>query len=602
MQGILVPSESPHRVRGPAKCRGSEQGSPATRYVLQRTDSTDQNGDNAASIHYLRSLGRRVFKPSTATSIGHYAAPARYVLAILALTSFGSCATIGPGADFPKTVSVALAHPEDTRLGRWFAGAAHEHGENSGYRIITSGVDGLATRVQMIDAAERTLDLQYFIFRGDETGRLLMEALLRASDRGVRVRVLIDDGATIAGDERVIALDGHPAMEVRVFNPFAYRGHVKLLRAVEFLFRASRLDYRMHNKLLVADNSAMLIGGRNIGNQYFQIDPATQFADDDIFAVGPIAAQVSATFDEYWNSAFAIPAAALSRTKRLSVAQADRPARAEPNLVALGSGGSDYIARVATGEPLAGMISGRLPLVWAHAQVVCDSPDKKHVDSGELAGQLMSRPVAATAAAVQSELLMVTPYFIPAVEEEQLLKELRQRNVRVGILTNSLESTPDVVAESAYAHYRVPMLQYGVELYEIRSRLGNTKGSGQTAQVSRNGNYALHAKLFVFDRNRLFIGSMNYDQRSRHLNTEIGLIIDSPELARQTAMRFEAMTQLENSYTLALLPAGAGSPAHLVWNTKENGESVEYVREPARSAGRELKMKSLSMLPLDGEL
>jgi cardiolipin synthase C len=543
-----------------------------------------------------------VFKLSTATSVGHYAAPARYVLVILALTSFGGCATLGPGADFPKTASVALAHPEDTRFGRRFAGAAHEHGESSGFRIITSGVDGLVTRVQMIDAAERTLDLQYFIFRGDETGRLVIEALLRASDRGVRVRVLIDDGATMPGDERVIALDGHPAMEVRVFNPFAYRGHGKLLRAVEFLFRASRLDYRMHNKLLVADNSAILIGGRNIGNQYFQIDPATQFADDDIFAVGPIAAQVSATFDEYWNSAFAIPAAALSRRKQLSVAQADRPVRAGLQLAALGSGGNDYVTRVATGEPLAGMLSGQLPLVWAKAQVVCDSPDKKHVESGALAGHLMSRPVAATATAVQSELLMVTPYFIPAVEDVQLLKDLRQRNVRVRILTNSLESTPDVVAESGYAHYRVPMLEYGVELYEIRSLLGNTKGSGQTARVSRYGNYALHAKLFVFDRNKLFIGSMNYDRRSKHLNTEIGLIIDSPELAHQTALRFEAMTQLENSYTLALLPASAGVPARLVWNTRENGEPVEYVREPARSTGQKLKMKSLSLLPLDGEL
>ena len=549
-----------------------------------------------------RSLGRRVFKLSTAMSVGHYAARARYVLVILALTSVVACATLGPGAEFPKTASVALAHPEDTRLGRRFADSAHEHGEKSGFRIITSGVDGLVTRVQMIDAAERTLDLQYFIFRGDETGRLVIEALLRASDRGVRVRVLIDDGATIPGDERVIALDGYPGIAVRVFNPFAYRGHGKLLRAVEFLFRASRLDYRMHNKLLVADNSAILIGGRNIGNQYFQIDPATQFADDDIFAVGPIAAQVSATFDEYWNSALAIPAAALSRRKQLSVAQADRPVGAGLQLAALGSGGEDYVKRAATGEPLAGMMSGQLPLVWAQAQVVCDSPDKKDVVSGALAGHLMSRPVAATATAVQSELLMVTPYFIPAVEDILLLKDLRRRNVRVRILTNSLESTPDVVAESSYAHYRVSMLEQGVELYEIRSLLGNTKGSGQTARVSRYGNYALHAKLFVFDQNKLFIGSMNYDRRSKHLNTEIGLIIDSPELAHQTALRFEAMTQLENSYALALLPASAGVPARLVWNTRENGEPVEYAREPARSAGEKMKMKSLSLLPLDGEL
>ena len=249
---------------------------------------------NAASIHYLRSFGRRVFKLSTATSIGHYAAPARYVLAILALTSFGSCATLPPGADFPKTASVALAHPEETRLGGQFARAAQEHDGASGFRIITVGVDGFLIRAQMIEAAERTLDLQYFIFRGDETGRLLTEALLRAADRGVRVRVLVDDGATLAGDEQILALNAHHAVEVRVFNPFAYRGHATFLRGMEFLFHASRLDYRMHNKLIVADNTVALIGGRNIGNQYFQMDPESQFADDDVFVAGPIAGQLSA--------------------------------------------------------------------------------------------------------------------------------------------------------------------------------------------------------------------------------------------------------------------------------------------------------------------
>jgi cardiolipin synthase C len=545
---------------------------------------------------------RRVFKLSISASVCQYAATVRYILVILVLMSPGGCATLGPGADFPKTASAALAHPEDTRLGRPFASAAHEHGGNSAFRIITSGVDGLVTRVQMIDAAERTLDLQYFIFRGDEAGRLVIDALLRASGRGVRVRVLIDDGSTIAGDEKIIALDGHPEIEIRVFNPFAYRGHGRLLRAAEFLLSASRLDYRMHNKLLVVDNSLVLIGGRNIGNQYFQIDPATQFADDDVFAAGPIAARISATFDEYWNSGFAIPAAALSRKKRPAAAHPDRRVRAGVELAPLGSGGSDYITRVATGEPLAGMISGRLPLVWAHAQVVCDSPDKKRVENGALRGHLMSQTVAATAATVQSELLMVTPYFIPAAEDVQLLNDLRQRNVRVRILTNSLEGTPDVIAESGYAHYRVPMLEHGVELYEIRSLLGNTRGSGQTAKVSRYGNYALHAKLLVFDRNKVFIGSMNYDQRSKHLNTEIGLIVDSPELAHQTAVRFEAMTQLENSYALVLLPTSAGVPPRLAWKTREEGKPVEYVQEPARSAWQRLKMRSLSLLPLDGEL
>jgi putative cardiolipin synthase len=530
----------------------------------------------------------------------------RFARIALVAALLGGCATLPPGADFPRIESVALDHPEVTRLGGKFASASREHGGTSAFRIITVGVDGFLTRVQMIDAAERTLDLQYFIFRGDETGRLLTAAVLRAADRGVRVRVLIDDGDTIAGDEQIIALDAHPAIEIRIFNPFAYRGHSWLLRTGEFLLKASRLDYRMHNKLLVVDNAVALIGGRNIGNQYFQMDPESQFADDDVFAAGPIVGQLSATFDEYWNSRLAIPAEALGPKQRTAVALADHRKEASErpgqSLRELKTGGFDYVKRIATAEPYTGMISGQLPLVWAHAQVVCDSPDKKHVENGALAGRLMSQPVGDAAGAVQSELLMVTPFFIPADQELQLLKDLRQRGVRVRILTNSLESTPEVAAESGYLHVRVPLLEGGVELYEVRSLLGNARGSGQTAKLSRYGNYALHAKLFVFDRRRVFIGSMNFDQRSKRINTEVGLIIDSPELALETAIRFEAMVRPENSYALALHPGSAGSSPRLVWRTWENGKAVEYAREPARSRWQRLKVKLLSLLPLDGEL
>jgi putative cardiolipin synthase len=526
-------------------------------------------------------------------------------LAILLTAFLGGCASLPPGRDFPKVASAALAHPETTRLGDQFAIAAREHSGTSGFRIITVGVDGFLARAQMINAAERTLDLQYFIFRGDETGRMLTDALLRAADRGVRVRVLVDDGDTVAGDEQILALAGYPGVEVRVFNPFAYRGHRQLLRAVEFLFHSSRLDYRMHNKLLVVDNSVALVGGRNIGNQYFQLDPESQFADSDVFSAGPIVEQLSATFDEYWNSRFAIPAQALSSGKhRAAIHLAHERAHERPGqqLLPLQTNGVDYAKRIATGEPYAGIISGRLPLVWASAQLVCDSPDKKEVVSGERAGRLMTRTVIRTAGTVQSELLMVTPYFVPTDGETQLLKDLRQRNVRVRVITNSLESATDIAAQAGYLRSRVQLLKEGVEVYEIRSQLGSTRGSGQTAAVSRFGTYSLHAKLFVFDRQKLFIGSMNFDQRSRHLNTEIGLIIDSPALAQQTAARFEAMARPENSYLPTLAAAGRDLKARLVWRTEENGQAVEYAREPSRSAWQRWKLRFFSLLPLDKEL
>jgi putative cardiolipin synthase len=527
-------------------------------------------------------------------------------LLLLTVVAAAGCAGLPPGAEFPRTPSVALADAGGTPIGALFAMQSDRHGGNSGFRIMSVGVDGFLTRVQMIAAAKRTLDLQYYIFRGDETGRLLTEALLRAADRGVRVRVLIDDGATTAGDEQLIALDSHASIEIRIFNPFAYRGHATALRAVEFMFNARRLDYRMHNKLLVVDNTAALIGGRNIGNEYFQMDPESQVADDDVFAAGPVAAKLSATFDEYWNSEFAIPAEALGRERGEAQGLPDHRAKEHggpaEQLQTLPTQGIDYVARIATGEPYAGMIAGRLPLVWAHAQVVCDSPDKKNVESGERTGRLMLHPVAEAAGAVQSELLMVTPYFIPDDEELQILKDLRSRNVRVGVLTNSLESSEELAAQSGYRRFRVPLLEDGVELYEVRSLLGNTRGSGQTVAISRFGNYSLHAKLFVFDRRQLFVGSMNFDHRSKRLNTEIGLIIDSPELAQQTAARFDAMTQPSNSYALSLAPVGAGERSQLVWSTLEDGKPVAYAQEPARSEWQRLHVQFLSLLPMDEEL
>ena len=526
----------------------------------------------------------------------------KFSITVMIVAILSGCASLPPAFDVPKIESSALAHPEETRLGRPFYNTAHQQGGNSGFRIIPVGADGFLMRMQMINAAERTLDLQYFIFREDETGQLLTDAVLHAADRGVRVRVLIDDSETVAGDDQLTALEAHPSIQIRIFNPFVYRGHITLFRATEFMFNASRLDYRMHNNLLVVDNAIALIGGRNIGDQFFQIDPASQFADDDVFAVGPIAKQLSATFDEYWNSTLSIPAEALLGQKSSHAALDKLREALLAHNQQLKTDGVGYVKRVATGQPFDEIISGRLPLIWAHAQVICDSPDKKEVESGAMVGRLMQRSVANAAMAVHSELLMVTPYLIPGNEGMQLFKALRQRNVRVGILTNSLESSTILLAQSGYMHYRVPLLENGVELFEIRSLLGNVKGSGQTVAISRYGNYSLHAKLFVFDRQRVFIGSMNFDQRSMRINTEIGLIIDSPALAQQLVARFVAMVQPVNSYRLALHPNGVDETPSLVWDTQEGAKAVEYDTEPARSDWQRIKVNALSLLPLDDEL
>ncbi|HEY6483329.1 MAG TPA: phospholipase D family protein [Steroidobacteraceae bacterium] len=492
-----------------------------------------------------------------------------------------------------------MSTPQSTHFGQQFAGAADEHPGRSGFRIFNVGIDGFLLRLEMINAAERTLDLQYYIFHGDESGRVITDALARAANRGVRVRVLVDDGETEPGDEQLFGLVGKPNIEIRVFNPWAYRGHSVVIRAGEYLLRHSRLDYRMHNKLFVADAAVALLGGRNIGDQYFQIDPESQFADDDVFVAGPITSNLSAEFDEFWNSALAIPAAALQHSDdQPQPGSAALPRKARTRK--LKSAGLNYAQKLATGEPLAGLLSGELPIIWADARFVSDPVDKKAVVDGGRVGDLMYKPVAEVARRVKSELLIVSPYFVPTKGELHLLESRLQEGVRVSVLTNSLESNPEVEAHAGYMHYRVKLLRDGVRLNEVRSLLGNTHGSGESSRLSRYGTYALHAKLYIMDRQELFIGSMNFDVRSRRINTEMGLIIGNDELARQEATRFDAMTRPENSYWVELQPYKGSS--RLVWHSYENGKPVDYYTEPARSVWQRVKARLLSWLPLDSEL
>jgi cardiolipin synthase C len=514
----------------------------------------------------------------------------RIILVFIVLSTVG-CSTMPPGSDSPKTPSFALERPEDTRLGRRFLAASEHHQDESGYHILNSGIDGFVTRIQMIDAAERTIDMQYFIFRGDKTGLLIADALKRAADRGVRVRILVDDGDTVAGDQKILALGRYPNIEVRIFNPFDYRGHNAFLRHLDFVVHKGRLDYRMHNKLMVVDNSVALIGGRNVGAQYFQVEPDSQFADDDAFSAGEIAAKLSKTFDSYWNSEFAVPSTSLPLPKERST---------EPR-VSFVDGGTDYRARIASGRPFQELISDDGALHWAKAAVVCDSPDKKDVEQRKKRGHLMAPEVTHAMQEADRELLMVTPYFVPSESEIALLGELRQRKAKVAILSNSLESAPALSAQSGYDKFRIRLLGSGAQLYEVRALLSSTRGSGQTRAISRYGTYGLHAKLYVMDRQRLYIGSMNYDQRSWRINTEVGLLIDNRELAEEVAQRFDAMVSPDAAYRVNLDFDSKGRP-HLRWTAEMDHREVEFTREPSRGFWQRTKIKLLGLLPIDREL
>jgi cardiolipin synthase C len=519
-----------------------------------------------------------------------------------ALLCMAGCVSIPPPSAHAPA-QPAQRGASDSWLWKTFQDQVALHQPASGFRLVSAGIEGLLLRIELIDKAQSSLDLQYYIFRCDDTGRLVQQALLRAADRGVHVRIITDDGETVAGDEKLLLLAAHPQIEIRVFNPFEYRGHNGMLRALDFLFHKSRLDYRMHNKLMVVDGSVAVTGGRNIGDQYFQVNPESQFGDDDVLVAGGIVDRLSAEFAEYWNSPSTVDAKKLARyhDAEARLARYREELRAPHPL--LEAYAAQFDQRLQSGEPLRSIVTDHSQLTWAEAVLVYDSPEKRRIQQGEHFGQLMYGPIADKIAATRSELLMITPYFVPVPGERQLLADRVSHQVHVRVLTNSLAAAPDVLAQSGYMRHRVALLEDGVQLYEIRADLGSSRGSGETKNLTRYGRYALHAKLFVFDRSAVFVGSMNLDQRSVRLNTEMGLIIASDHLADALAARFNALTRPENAYEVQLARDGPHDPpSQLLWRTEEDGKPLELRKEPARSGMQKFEVHFLSLFPLDGEL
>jgi len=510
--------------------------------------------------------------------------------AITAACALSACAALQPAADLPKPESTALARPEQTALGRVAVARAKEHQGLSGFRLLSVGADGFLARMQMLKAAQRTIDVQYFLFEDGDTGKLITDAMREAADRGVRVRLLVDDADFSRRGALIAALDAHPNVEVRIFNPFTYRGTNKVLRGLEFLFSASRLDFRMHNKLFVADNAAALVGGRNVGDRYFLTRAEAEFEDDDVFAIGPVVPVLSATFDDYWRSPLAVPLEALSE------APGADEVLSEPGHEDGKPDPAEYKRRAASGTLLEGLLSGRLPLVWARATVVCDAPEEKLEERGRSRATPTKQTLLEAAGAARSQLLIVSPYFIPSGDNMKLLEDLRGRGVQVDVLTNSLESVDgagELMAFAAYAPYRPKLLEQGIRLHELKP----FKREPLDPKTGDIGQFALHAKAVVIDGRRLLIGSANFDPRSMHLNTEIGLLIESPELARQVAARYEGLMRRSKSYEVTLEEGG-----RLAWRTERDGKPVAYHEEPARDEKQRAKVAILSRLPLDEEL
>jgi putative cardiolipin synthase len=531
------------------------------------------------------------------TATGNHAIRRTLAVALTAIALFaGGCATLPPGMDGPKEVSSALANPEATALGKRFDAQAKQHTSLSGFRLLIDGTNSFLMREEIAAKAERTLDVQYFLLQQDDTGKLVLEALLEAADRGVRVRLLLDDAEAFDAGSAIRPLAAHPNIEIRIFNPFVVRRELSLFRWAEFVVGGRRLNYRMHNKLLIGDNAIAVTGGRNIGDAYFQASAQVEFGDFDLAVVGPMVQALSRSFDKYWNDKLAIPVETLPPGKptqaELDACRKELAAHKEKMAT------SNYVLSLPKRDLLAEAIAGKPPLVWATARLAYDTPDKAQVGRDEQPGHLMWHRVAEAVEATQHDLILVSPYLVPGETEMALLRGLRERGVRVRILTNSLASTDMPIVHIGYMRYRAPLLEIGCELYEVRPVLGKPEAGRGMIKSGSSNQFGLHAKVFVIDGQRAFVGSMNFDQRSLDINTEIGVIIDSPQIAREIAARFEAIVQPANSYRLELQPNPGGGNT-MYWVTEVDGKRVSFDTDPDVDAGKRTLIQMFSVLPID---
>ncbi|SAK45293.1 phospholipase D/transphosphatidylase [Caballeronia pedi] len=502
-----------------------------------------------------------------------------------------ACASLPPQTGRMETH--ALTDTANTRLGASFVASEAAHPGDNAFHLLSNGMDALIARVILSENAQRTLDLQYYIWHDDLTGREMAASVMRAADRGVRVRLLLDDLGTNADDQFLLALASHPNVQVRLFNPVANRTFKKLGSAAEF-FRVNR---RMHNKALIADNQAAILGGRNIGDEYFGASSTVAFGDLDVLVHGPVVREVSSAFDMYWNSDAAYPIENLMRHQADPGALAGYREKIDAYL--LSEQHSPYVAQVR--ERLANVIQQHdTQFSWGKAILLYDDPAKITRAPDDTEGHLMSQ-IKALNLDPDKEMLIVSPYFVPRKEGVQWLRSMTSRGVRVTVLTNSLAATDVAAVHAGYQRYRKDMLEAGVRLYELKPVASANDDKSTKKSTFGSSKASLHAKTYVFDRKRIFIGSMNLDPRSVQLNTEIGVYCESADAAVEVADGIGA--NIDRIAWRVELREDAGGGTRMVWiDTDANGNTTELDSEPGVSTWKRAGIWMLGILPIESQL
>jgi putative cardiolipin synthase len=508
---------------------------------------------------------------------------------LIAMVFLGGCATLPE--NFERLDSYAYTDTDETRLGRLQSAERTGHPGQSEFLLLDSGLDAFVARAVLAESADRSIDVQYYLFHSDLTGRLLTAQLVDAADRGVRVRLLVDDMGLEGRDLNAAVLDSHPSMEVRIFNPFSR----KTGRTSQFITRLGSVTRRMHNKSFTVDNQAAILGGRNIGDEYFEADPELAFSDLDVLCVGPVAKEVSASFDQYWNSELAYPASVL-KNKPPTPAEVELMRQRLTEFVALQTD-SPYMNALLDSDLAKNLRGKQVDFYWGDAKVIYDQPEKILHDFDDSQFHLVPKLIPYFEG-TREELIIFSPYFVPGKKGTAFLKQLSDRGVRVRILTNSLASTDVGLVHAGYAKYRKDLLRAGIELYEMNMKISK-KVRKQKAGKKSSSKASLHAKSFVFDRKQIFIGSLNLDPRSAIHNTEIGVVVNSSEIAIDMGDWFDQNIE-QIAFRLELQEdKGSGK---ISWHGLVDGEQRIFYVDPYTGFWRRFSIRFMSLLPIESQL
>ena len=506
---------------------------------------------------------------------------------IITCSALAACATVN--FDYPKedTRAPAVTETVDTHWGEIVTPVIASHpADESGFYPMNNAIDALATRLLMAQRAERTIDAQYYLLKPDVVGNVFLEVLLAAADRGVRVRLLLDDILTKGYDAGMAALDSHPNFEIRIFNPFANRS----ARGLGFVTDSSRVNRRMHNKSFTVDNQITIIGGRNIADEYFGAREDAKFGDLDVMGVGPVVQDVSNMFDDYWNHPAALPIPGFAKM----------PEDPEGDLVKLRErlkASREAIKDTAYAEAVKRQVSHYIDseegmLMWAPYTLAVDSPDKSNKKLAAEAASITT-PLKQSILTAKKEVIIISPYFVPRKSGVEVFTTLQKSGVDITIITNSLAANNQKTVHGGYAPSRKPLLEAGVKIYEVRPDAGI---SGSEYVAGKAARATLHTKAFVVDRHDVFIGSFNFDPRSANINTELGVIIHSTPFAERMLDKLDRKKK-ENAYEVFLNEKGK-----LRWRETNGDEVIIHDKEPSTSWWNRFVAGFYRIMPIDSQL